>query len=104
MIEQIKKELCKKVTTYATGAKETNGHLIELYKDGDKTVIYLTVALPSAFKGYHLHTERQSHYVCLRGQVKITVVEGKQKVEHVLDAANPERLLLPTNVYIGICK
>ncbi|MDO8512672.1 MAG: WxcM-like domain-containing protein [bacterium] len=102
MIEQITKESCKRVTTYVTGTKEPNGHLIELYKDGDKTVTYLTVALPGAFKGYHLHNQRQSHYVCLRGKVKITIVEGKQKVEHILDSATPERLLLPTNVYIGI--
>ena len=102
MIEQITKEPCKRVTTYATGTKDPNGHLVELYKDGDKTVAYLTVALPGAFKGYHLHNQRQSHYVCLRGKVKITVVEGKQKVEHILDSATPERLLLPTKVYIGI--
>ncbi|MFA5987909.1 MAG: WxcM-like domain-containing protein [Candidatus Paceibacterota bacterium] len=102
MIEQIQKETCKKVTTYAGGTEEPNGHLVELYKDGDKTVVYLTVALPGAFKGFHLHNERQSHYVCLRGKAKITVVEGKQKVEHILDASVPERLLLPTKVYIGI--
>lgn len=101
-IEEIKKEPCKKVMTYATGTKDPNGHLIELYKDGEKTVAYLTVALPGAFKGYHLHSVRRSHYVCLRGRVKITVVEGKEKVEHILDAEKPERLLLPTNVYIGI--
>jgi dTDP-4-dehydrorhamnose 3,5-epimerase-like enzyme len=102
MIEQISKEPCKRVTTYATGSKEPNGHLVELYKDGDKTVVYLTVATPGAFKGYHLHNQRQSHYVCLRGRVKITIVEGKQKVEHILDAVTPERLLLPTKAYIGI--
>lgn len=102
MIEQIQKEACKKVTTYASGTKEPNGHLVELYKDGDKTVVYLTVALPGAFKGFHLHNERQSHYVCLRGKAKITIVEGNQKVEHILDSSAPERLLLPTKVYIGI--
>jgi len=102
MIEQIKKEPCKKVTTYAAGTKDPNGYLIELYKDGEKTAVYLTVATPGSFKGYHLHQVRQSHYFCIRGKVKISVVEGKQKVEHVLSADNPERLLLPTNVYIGI--
>ena len=40
--------------------------------------------------------------MCLRGKVKITIVEGEQKVEHILSAENPERLLMPTNVYIGI--
>lgn len=102
MIEQIKKEPCKKVTTYASGTQNPNGYLIELYKDGDKTSVYLTVATPGSFKGYHLHKVRQSHYFCIKGKVKVSIVEGKQKVEHILSADNPERLLLPTNVYIGL--
>lgn len=95
-------ESCKKVTTYAADSKDENGRLIELFKDGDKTVLYLTVAKPGAFKGYHLHRIRESRYVCLKGKVKITVVDGKEKTEHTLDASAPERLFLPTNVYIGI--
>jgi dTDP-4-dehydrorhamnose 3,5-epimerase-like enzyme len=102
MLEQIRKEPCKKVTTYATGTQTPNGHLVELFKDGEKTTAYLTVTAPGAFKGYHLHTLRESRYVCLRGTVKITVVDGTKKIEHLLRADEPERLFLPTNVFIGI--
>lgn len=102
MIDEVRKEPCKKVPTYAAETKEVNGHLIELFKDGDKTTVYMTAALPKAFKGYHLHQVRRGRIVCLRGRVKFTVVDGTEKVEHLLDAATPERLFLPKNVYIGI--
>lgn len=100
MLERIRREPCKKVTTTdSTGAP--NGFLIELYKDGSKTTVYLTAALPKAFKGYHCHTVRASHLVCLKGKMKVTVVDGPQRVEHVLDGTKPERLLIPTGVWIG---
>lgn len=101
MLEQIRREPCKKVIT-KDGQGNPNGFLIELYKDGDKTVAYLTAAYPKAFKGYHLHSVRSSHYVCLKGAMKITVVEGTKKVEHILRGDQPERLFLPTNAWIGL--
>ena len=100
VLERIQKEPCKKVmTSDARGVP--NGFLVELYKDGPKTLVYLTAAFPKAFKGYHLHTVRDSHLVCLKGRMKITVVEGSSKVEQVLDGSSPERLFIPTNVWIG---
>lgn len=101
MLERVRREPCKKVTTVDSQG-EPNGYLVELYKDGRHTVAYLTAASPKAFKGFHLHTVRASHYVCLKGTMKITVVEGRQKVEHVLSAVNPERLFLPPGVWIGL--
>lgn len=102
MIEGVRKEPCKKVATHAAGGSIPNGYLIELFKDGEKTAVYLAATFPRGFKGYHLHQVRKGRFVCLRGRVKITVVDGQQKEEVVLDAATPERLFLPTNVYIGI--
>ena len=102
MTEGVRKEPCKQVTTYAAGDGTPNGHLIELFKDGDKTTVYLSTVLPKAFKGYHLHRVRESHYVCLKGRVKITVADGQKTSEYVLGADTLERLLLPTHVFIGI--
>lgn len=107
-MDKIKKEPCKKVVT-KNSSGEPNGYLIELFKEEEKTTLYLTASYPRAFKGYHLHRVRSSHYVCLRGKMKITVYENPEtsttvvnKVEHILSADNPERLFLPTNVYIGL--
>lgn len=102
MIENVQKEACKKVPTYAVGTKQENGYLIELFTEGDQTVVYLTATFPKSFKGYHLHQVRRGRMICLRGRLKFTIVEGQKKIEHILDAAMPERLTLPTNVYIGI--
>ncbi len=51
----VKVEDAKKVKTRDHSGEE-NGFLIELYKDketDEKTEVYLTAALPGAFKGYH---------------------------------------------------
>lgn len=102
MIAGVRKEPCGKVGTFDIKTKEPNGFLVELYKDREKTLAYLTSAKPGAFKGYHLHTVRQSHYVCIKGRMKITVVKDRQREEYTLDSKNPERLLIPANVYIGL--
>lgn len=100
MIERVRREPCRRVTTQGSDGGP-NGFLIELYKDGPKTTLYLTAAYPKAFKGYHLHTVRSSHLVCLKGRMKISVVEDAQMVTHVLDGSAPERLFIPVNVWIG---
>jgi dTDP-4-dehydrorhamnose 3,5-epimerase-like enzyme len=110
MIERVSKESAKRVTTYDHAGKE-NGWLVELYKDGAKTTAYLTAASPGAFKGYHLHRVRAARYVCLRGRMRVILytmgarIGGKTawtREEHVLDAANPERLLIPKDVATGL--
>lgn len=96
----VRKEPCKRVETHDSFGSP-NGFLVELYKDGPKTTLYLTAAFPKAFKGYHLHAVRSSHLVCVKGRMKITIVDGTEKVEHVLEGSRPERLFIPTNVWIG---
>src|SRR3712207_4209188 len=106
-MSKVTSESAKKVTTYAPDKKE-NGWLIELFKDKEtqqKTEVYLTAALPGAFKGYHLHRIRAARYVCLKGKMKITTYERENnqwvKSEHILDAANPSRLFIPKDVATG---
>lgn len=100
-------ENAKKVTTYTAEGKE-NGFLIELFKDkesGEKTEVYLTAAIPGAFKGYHLHRVRAARYVCLKGKMKITLYkpgEPSSKEEHILDASIPKRLFIPKDIATGL--
>ena len=101
IIQEVKTEEAKKVTTYDLSGKE-NGFLIELLKDGNKTAAYLTVAAPGAFKGYHEHTVRGSRYVCIKGTMKIILyVEGKRE-EHILTSSPPMRLYIPPHVPTGL--
>ena len=93
----------KKVITYDKN-KEENGYLIELLKEGDKTLVYLTSIYPNCFKGYHLHKIRTSNYFCIKGKVKILLYDlnTKRKEETILDASNPKILYIPTNVATGL--
>lgn len=105
VIDKISTEEAKKVTTYDS-TKTENGFLIELFKDGDKTVSYLTSAKPGAFKGYHLHRVRAARYVAIKGKMKIIlysrVGEKWEKEEVILDANTPTRLFIPKDVATGL--
>jgi dTDP-4-dehydrorhamnose 3,5-epimerase-like enzyme len=103
MIDKVKTETAKKVTTYDLSKKE-NGFLIELFKgyDGMKTEVYLSCATPGAFKGYHLHTVRAARYVCLKGTMKVILYVNGKREEHVLSDKNLTRLYIPNNVPTGL--
>jgi dTDP-4-dehydrorhamnose 3,5-epimerase-like enzyme len=104
MIDEVSTESSKRVTTYDHAGHE-NGWLQELFKDGDKTLMYLTVAAPGAFKGYHLHRVRTARYVCVLGRMRIILYSGGpawKREEHIMDAASPSRLFIPINVATGL--
>lgn len=109
MIEEVAEEVATTITTRDhTGAE--NGFLTELFKNGRTTEVYLTAALPGAFKGYHLHRVRAARYVCIRGSMRVILYlpeeeSGKTRWvrrEHVLDAATPKRLFIPKNIATGL--
>ena len=105
MIEEIKNEDVKKVTTRDSQG-DVNGFLIELFKEDDKTTAYLTAASAGAFKGYHLHRIRAARYVPIKGKMKITmykrVGDRWEKEEQILDASEPKRLFIPKEVATGL--
>lgn len=107
-MSNVKVEDAKKVKTHDHSGAE-NGFLIELFKDketGQKTEVYLTAALPGAFKGYHLHRVRGARYVAFKGRMKITTYEHDgQKwtaTETILDAGIPQRMFIPKGVATGL--
>lgn len=93
----------KQVATYASDGTE-NGFLTELFKDGDKTLLYITSAKPEVFKGYHLHRVRASRYVCIRGKMKIILFKPgtNEQEEYILDAERPQRLFIPKDIATGL--
>jgi dTDP-4-dehydrorhamnose 3,5-epimerase-like enzyme len=106
-IDKVYKEPAKKVDTKDLKGN-LNGFLMEMFKseDGKKTEVYLSCALPGAFKGYHLHRVRAARYVCLKGKMRITTYERINEKwvpsEHILDEGTPERLFIPKNVATGL--
>jgi dTDP-4-dehydrorhamnose 3,5-epimerase-like enzyme len=109
MVDRISTEAAKRVTTFDHGGKE-NGFLIEMFKDNDQTVVYLSAASPGAFKGYHLHRVRAARYICLKGKMRIILYVPHEsngattwvREEHLLDASEPGRLFIPKNVATGL--
>ncbi|MEK6907210.1 MAG: WxcM-like domain-containing protein [Nanoarchaeota archaeon] len=93
----------RKILTYDK-AKRENGYLIELLKDGEKTLSYLTAIYPGFFKGYHLHKIRNANYVCIKGKIKIILYDLNNKIkgEVILDSNNLERLHIPINIATGL--
>lgn len=94
-------EPAKHVLTSDYNGKE-NGFLTELFKDGKKTLFYLTSLNPSCFKGYHLHRVRTARYICVKGKIKIILYKNKMREEYMLDANVPHRLFIPANVATGL--
>lgn len=99
MTTQVTKDSAKKVTTYDLTGKE-NGWLMELFKDDDKTIAYLSTALPQAFKGYHLHKVRAARYVCVRGTMTIILYMNGKFERHILKTG--DRLTIPKNIPTGL--
>lgn len=109
MVDQVSEEVAKKIST-KDHSGQRNGFLIELFKNEDKTEVYLSAAAPGAFKGYHLHRVRAARYVCLKGKMRIILYVPQEKdgrtewvrEEHFLNAKEPKRLFIPKNVATGL--
>lgn len=99
MITQVKEETAKKTTTFDLDGKE-NGYLLELFKDGEKTVAYISATAVGAFKGYHLHRVRAARYICIKGTMKIILFSNGRKEEHILTPG--KRLFIPNNTPTGL--
>lgn len=103
MIKNAKQEEAKKVITHDASHNE-NGFLIEMFKDGNKTTVYLSATAPGGFKGYHLHRVRAARYICLKGKMRIILWKPgtQEREECILDASNPSRLFIPPQIATGL--
>ena len=100
-ITEVSVEDAKNVKTFDHSGDE-NGWLTELFKEGNKTTMYMTAAKPGAFKGYHLHRVRAARYMCVKGRMKIILYVNGKRQEHILDASKPQRLFIPRDIATGL--
>lgn len=81
METDIKIKPCKKIETF-NSKKEPNGWLLELISDRDgftkelRGQVYLTVARPGQFKGFHLHAAADYFVTCVKGKIKHIIYTG----------------------------
>lgn len=102
MTKMIKQVMKKVETSGPYGSK--NGWLLELYKDEDKTLVYMVTLNAFTFKGYHLHRAITARWVCIKGSVKVTTYEWKDSqwilTETILNEG--DALSIPPNMPTGI--
>lgn len=81
-----------------------NGSLTVVWRDWDKTMInrpnmvYVSSVYPGEIKGPHLHTKRNSYFVCIHGKVIFIVRDENGKYQEIESSADdPVLVYVPKN-------
>ena len=92
----------EKHDTKDTKDKHTNGSLTVIWRDWDSLIeshpkmIYVSSVNPGEVKGPHLHTKRNSYFVCIHGKVIFVIKEpGGNYREIESSAENPVLVYVP---------
>jgi len=85
--------------------KHVNGSLTVIWRDWDSILttepkmIYVTSVNPGGVKGPHLHTKRDSYFVCIRGKVVFIAKNNSGKyIEIESSEENPVMVHIPKNL------
>lgn len=101
IIEAIKLEIHP---TKDTKDQHINGSLTVIWRDWDgilpnePKMVYVSSVNPGETKGPHLHTQRDSYFVCIRGKV-VFIAKDLQGKYHEIESAedNPILVKIPKN-------
>ena len=85
--------------------QHVNGSLTVVWRDWDGLIknspkmVYVSSVNPGEIKGPHIHTKRNSYFVCIHGKV-LFVIKNKQGeyVEKISTADKPLLIIVPKNV------
>ncbi len=90
--------------TKDTTDNHVNGSLTVIWRDWDKILeiepkmIYVSSVNPGEIKGPHLHTKRDSYFVCIRGKVIFIAKDEKGKYHEIESGEeNPILVQIPKN-------
>ena len=82
-----------------------NGELTVIWRDWDKIIknepkmIYVSSVNPGEIKGPHIHTKRNSYFVCVHGKVIFILRDDKGKyLEIESSEENPVMVYVPKNI------
>lgn len=96
MIRHIKLE---KHDTKDTHDDHINGSLTVIWRDWDKLLevepkmVYVSSVHPGETKGPHLHTKRDSYFVCIRGKV-VFIAKDMDGKYHEIESSEDEPVLV----------
>ena len=95
----------KKHPTKDTNDSHVNGSLTVVWRDWDKIVknepkmVYVSSVESGEVKGPHVHTKRNSYFVCIHGKVIFVVKDEKNNyIEIESTESNPVLVHVPKNV------
>lgn len=84
--------------------KHVNGSLTVIWRDWDNLLrfvpkmVYVSSVNPGEIKGPHLHTKRDSYFVCIRGKVVFVVKDPSGKYQEIESSENdPTMVEIPKN-------
>ena len=88
--------------------QHVNGSLTVVWRDWDNIIkdelkmIYVTSVKPGEIKGPHLHTKRNSYFVCIHGEVIFVIQKKSGEFEEVrTNADRPVLIFIPKNVPVA---
>lgn len=94
----------EKHLTRDIGDGHVNGSLTVVWRDWDNILevmpemVYVSSVNPGEIKGPHLHTVRDSYFVCIRGKV-VFIVKDEKGIYHEIESSeeNPVLVQIPKN-------
>jgi len=102
MIKTFKLE--KHPTKDINDQQHVNGSLTVIWRDWDKILtnapkmVYVSSVFPNEKKGPHIHTKRESYFVCIRGKVVFIIKNKSGKyIEIISSEDEPIMVRVPKN-------
>ena len=84
--------------------QHVNGSLTVIWRDWDNFIknspkmVYVSSVNPGEIKGPHIHTKRNSYFVCIHGKVLFVIKnENGEYVEKISTADDPVLIIIPKN-------
>ena len=84
--------------------QHVNGSLVVVWRDWDQIIsfdpkmVYVSSVNPNEIKGPHLHTKRDSYFVCIRGKVVFIAKDLNGKYHEIISGEDdPVLIQIPKN-------
>ena len=84
--------------------QHVNGSLVVVWRDWDQIIsldpkmVYVSSVNPNEIKGPHLHTKRDSYFVCIKGKVVFIAKDLNGKYHEIIsDENDPMLIQIPKN-------
>jgi dTDP-4-dehydrorhamnose 3,5-epimerase len=96
---QIKAIKLEKHETKDVNDQHVNGSLVVVWRDWDELIssepkmVYVSSVNPGEIKGPHLHTKRDSYFVCIKGKV-VFIIKDKQGKYHEIKSSEEDPILV----------